>query len=91
VVIPISDDQSNQTDSIRFIKTLTSRRAIQGRRKQFESGRAHGEHESIMGVCGRSWSGELCPWSWKLFRIWMSSESSRICYLLYWLLLARCA
>jgi len=35
--------KSNQIDSIRFAKTLTSRRAIQGRRKQFESGRAHGE------------------------------------------------
>jgi len=66
---------------------LTSRKAIQGRRKQFESGRAHGERLTRVGlyngVCGRSWSGELCPWSWKLFRIWTSNASCRICYLLY--------
>jgi len=40
VLILISTDQSNKIDSIRLIKTLTSRKAIQGRQEQFDSGRA---------------------------------------------------
>jgi len=96
VLILISTDQSiksNQIDSIRSVKTLTSRiKKHRGVRSSLivEGHMASAVARVCIGVCGRSWSGELCPWSWKLFRIWTSNESGRICYLLYWLFMARC-